>query len=181
MLEVKGLKLLKTIEGLDYYLYKPSLGHWFFEGWDGFAEDTEKHARKQKIRMFIEYLWGGYSIYYAADSTRLVGYVLVASGGKRITCSCKDDIVLGPYYILKEMRGKGLCPKMLHAVLHELDIPYNDAYCYIKKNNTASLKAAAKCGFEIIGHAEIKGLLRKLVLTENSGSMFYIVRYGQEA
>lgn len=177
MSDQKKLKFLKSINGLDYYLFYPSLGKWFFKNWDGYKEDIEKHSKKQKMRMFLEWIWGGYSVYYISLNDELVGYVLIASGGRRITCSTRKDIVLGPYYILKEKRGLGLMSKALTAVLHDLDLLYENAYCYIKKDNVASLRTAIKSGFEIVGQAEMRGKLRKLFLTDNKNSNFYIVKY----
>ena len=59
--------------------------------------------------------------------------MLVAHGGRRITCSQKEDVVLGPYYTLKDKRGSGIMPKILNAILHDLLDSYENAYCYIKK------------------------------------------------
>lgn len=171
------LKYIKDIDGMEFYHFTPTLGHWFFEDWVGFEEDKDKHSRKQRIRMLIEWLWGGYSAYYAGQGEKLFGYVLVARGGRRITCSKKSDIVLGPYYTLSEERGHGIMESMLNTVLHELDIHYKNAFCYIRKDNVASIRVASKCGFKIIGQAEMRGALRKLYLTENENSKFYIVKY----
>ena len=177
MITRKELLFCKSLDGIDIYRYKPTVGHWFLDSWKGFEEDSEKRTRRQRIRMFLEWLWGGYCIYYAALQDELVGYVLVASGGRRIVCSKRTDIVLGPYYTLSERRGSGLMTKMIKIVLHDLGIVYNSAYCYIKKDNIPSIKVATKCGFEEIGQAEMKGMLRKLHLTSNPTARFYIFRY----
>ena len=177
MINNPKLNYIKTVDNLDYYLFKPTLGHWFFEDWKGYLEDKEKHSNRQKIRMLIEWIWGGYRIYYVSKGDSIIGYVLVAHGGRRITCSQKTDIVIGPYYTLIEKRGQGLMPRMLNTILHSLSIPYKNAYCYIKKDNISSIRAASKCGFNIMGQAETKGILRKLYLTNDEKSKFYIVKY----
>ena len=177
MLNISELKYIKNVDGMDYYQFTPTLGHWFFENWTGFQEDKEKHSKKQRIRMLIEWLWGGYHIYYAGQGEKIFGYVLIARGGRRVTCSKKSDIVLGPYYTLSEKRGHGIMSRMLRTVLHELDISYENAFCYIKKDNAASIGVALNCGFEIIGEAEMRGVLRKLYLIKDKNSIFYIVKY----
>lgn len=177
MIDNKELTFIRSIDELDFFQYKPSFGRWFFKDWKGYMEDSEKQTNRQRIRMLLEWLWGGYRIYYVSLRDEIVGYVLVAPGGRRLTCSEKDDIVLGPYYILKEKRGLGIMPRILTAVLRDLQIPFKNAYCYIKKSNAASLRAASKCGFEIIGQAEIKGLLRKLYFSESNNSPFYFLMY----
>lgn len=177
MINNSKLEYLKSINGMDLYRFKPTIGHYFFEDWIGFEEDIEKHSKRQRIRMLIELLWGGYSVYYAGQGEAILGYVLVACGGRRITCSKKTDIVLGPYYTLAAKRGHGIMFCLLENILHELEIPYESAYCYIKKDNVASIKVASKCGFEIVGQAEMHGILHKLYLTQNNSSKFYIVKY----
>ncbi len=128
----------------------------------------------QNARRMVE---GGYCIYYAAQSDKIVGYVLVAKGGRRIRCSSKEDIVIGPYYTLKELRGQGFATKMIDAVLHDIGIEFKDAYLYIKKTNTPSIKAASKCGCRIICDAAIKGLLRNIISVKDGEGQFYILKY----
>ena len=171
------LKYCISYNALDYYLFKPSLGQWFYKNWKGYAEDFEKRTCRQWIRMFIEWVWGGYSIYYASRDDSIVGYITVARGGRRITLSSKKDIVLGPYYTLKEMRGQGIASSMIETVLHDLGLKYESAFCYIKKTNVASLKASAKCGFFHASEAEIRGALRKLYPVNSGKGSFYIMKY----
>ena len=59
MIRNSKLRYVKKIGDLDYYFFKPSFGHWFFEDWDGYLEDKDKHSIRQKIRMLIEWIWGG--------------------------------------------------------------------------------------------------------------------------
>lgn len=66
---------------------------------------------------------------------------------------------------------------MIDAALHNFGLAYNNAFCYIKKTNVASLRASSKCGFRILGDAEIRGRLRKLHLVNDGMGAFYIVRY----
>lgn len=175
------LKYIKSVNGLDYYLFQPSFNNWFFHDWKGYKEDTEKQTIRQWIRMLIEYMWGGgYYIYYVAQNKSIIGYILISNGGRRVTCSNINDVVLGPYYTLKEQRGKGIASKMIDSALHDFNISYKNAYCYIKKTNIASLKAASNCGFHIIGNAEIRGILRKLYLVDKDMGAFYIVKYINE-
>lgn len=173
------LKYCISCNDLDYYLFKPSLGQWFFKNWKGYTEDSEKRTRRQWVRMFIEWMWGGYSIYYAARDNSIVGYITVARGGRRITLSNKKDIVLGPYYTLEAMRGQGIASSMIETALHYLGLKYERAFCYIKKTNVASLKASAKSGFSHASEAEICGPLRKLYPVNLGKGSFYIMKYDE--
>lgn len=101
MITHRKLKYSISHNGLDYYNFQPTFNNWFFRDWPGYVEDSEKRTKRQWMRMLLEWIFGGYCMYYAAQQDQLVGYILVATGGRRITCSDQDDIVLGPYYTLK--------------------------------------------------------------------------------
>ena len=58
MINNSRLRYILTVDGLDYYSFKPSFRHWFFEDWDGYTEDKEKNSIRQRVRMFIEWIWG---------------------------------------------------------------------------------------------------------------------------
>ena len=70
--------------------------------------------------------------------------------------------------------------RILNAALHDLPIVYENAYCYIKKDNIVSIRVASKCGFQIYGQAEMRGMLRKLYLSNSKNSMFFILKYNND-
>lgn len=167
------LKFIKEIDGIGYYLFKPTFGHWYFKDYPNY----KKHSLSHGLRMMLEYLEGGYSIYYMIQTGKdnIAGYVTVAKGGRRLRCSTKQDIVLGPIYIDPELRGKGIGTRGIFAVLHHLDIQYENAYEYIQPTNTASIRTVEKNGYIKIGSGSSKGLLRRI---DNDGSQeFFIYQY----
>ena len=77
-MDIKDLKFIKSVDGIEYFLYKPRLGKWYFTGYPGYS----KHSIPHKFRMLIEFLEGGYEIFYMYKNGRVLGYILVARGGK---------------------------------------------------------------------------------------------------
>ena len=177
MINSESLRYFKSLGGIDYYVYKPTFGHWYYREWEGYAEDKGKQTKSHWFRMCLEYLEGGYQIIYAAEGDQLKGYSLIARGGRRLKCSSKDDIVIGPYYTAKRYRETGIASKMISDVLNHLQLKYKHAFMYIKKDNVASIKVTEHNGAQCIGEASMKGLLRRLYMTDNG--MFYVMKWSR--
>ena len=175
MINTDQLRFIKSGSGLDFYEYKPRFGKWYYKEWIGFREDKKKHTKSHWLRMCLEFLEGGYKIYYAAQNDALVFYVLVAPGGRRLKGTSRSDYVFGPYYTAECYRGQGVATKALTEVLSWDDFNNTNVYSYIQKTNIASLKVVEKCGAKIVGQAIMKGFLRRLYHAENG--MFYVVKY----
>lgn len=171
MLQHKQLTYINSIENVDYFLFKPKLLKCYFTDYSSYQKNTILHT----IRMMIELLCGGYSVYYMALDNEIVGYGVVASGGRRLKCSDKKDVVFGPLWVCPEHRGKGLANKLVHSLLNNLGIKYKSAYEYIAKSNTASIKAAEKNGFVNIGTASMTGAMRNVRLNQNGGYFVFRV------
>lgn len=168
----KKLFFIKQIEDIRYYKYTPKLFRWYINDYPEYETITLSHF----IRMTIEYLNGGFHVYYMkSKDDEILGYIVVAKGGRRLTCSTKDDIVLGPIWICPSKRGRGIGTKGIHAVLHELGEPYQFAYEYIKTHNNASIRSVEKNGFICLGYGQERGLLRKVYPSKEG--MDYIFKY----
>jgi len=166
---MKRDKLLFLIEeeGIKYYKYIPKLFAWYYRNYPEYEKITIPHF----FRMLIEYFNGGYRVYYLKSSEDgMLGYIVVASGGRRLTCSSKEDIVLGPIWICPNQRGKGYATKGIFLVLHELEKTYKAAYEYIRETNIASIKSVEKNNYTFIGRAKEKGFLRKVYM-DNEGEL----------
>ena len=171
------LLYVKTVDGIEYYNFKPTIGKWYYKNYPGYT----KHSLSHNIRMFIEYLEGGYEIFYmvrAGEGGGILGYLLVARGGRRLKCSSIDDIVLGPIWVKPDLRKQGIASKGISAVLHNLDITYRYAYEYIQPTNISSIRTVEKNHFDLYGSGSSKGLMKRI---ENDGSKeFLIYRYSSE-
>ena len=146
------------------YLYRPSL-------FRPLLADGEKIRPVRRLRFLYEYLHlGHYDVYYLADSGELAGYCVVTPGGRRLKCSGKRDIVLGPYYVYEDMRGKGYSEIMISAVLRNYRRDYRCAFDWIAKDNIPSIKATKRCGFKKIGELRVVGKMRRLVMVRENGT-----------
>lgn len=164
----KNLKFIKNIEGYDYYEFTPTLGMWFFKNYD-------KMYFKRWIRMLLEFIQGGYKVYYMMKNDDVLAYCLVAKGGRRLKCTTKKDIVLGPYFVMPNKRGQGLSKILIDIILNKLEIEYESAYDYIHKDNIPSIRASIAVGFREFGRANITKHLRKIKVSADKLKAEYII------
>lgn len=171
---MNDLTYVKTVDEIEYYRFKPKFGKWYYKNYSGYR----KHSLPHNVRMTIEYLEGGYEIFYMIQGGRVLGYLLVSRGGKRLKCSSRDDIVIGPIWVEPELRNTGIASKGISAVLHDLDITYKYAYEYIQPTNVSSIRTVEKNSFDLYGTGSSKGMLKRI---ESDGSEeFLIYRYSSE-
>ncbi len=169
MIENKRLKFIKSIDGYDFYFFYPSLAKWYYKNYD------KLHVSRW-IRLFIEYISKeSYFVVYIAKKDEILGYCLVAPGGRRIKCSAHKDIVLGPYYIREEYRGKGYSKYLINAIIRNLGIEFENAYDYIHYTNLPSIKASEACGLQQCQRVNIVGKTRKLI--EDPTGEYIVYRY----
>lgn len=133
----------------------------------------------RRMRFLLEYLHKGhYKVYYLKTGNEYVGYCVVTPGGRRLGCSSRKDIVLGPYYISEVHRGKGLSKLLLRLTLEHCSYPYEDAYDWIHENNLPSIHASEAVGFKPCGRLNVVGLMRKLVVADNGDNIIYRYKKG---
>lgn len=163
-------KLYEDKDGMALYEYSPT----------AFAPlycNFEPLRFVRRIRLLDEYFRRGrYKVYYLAFKGRLVGYTVLAPGGRRLSFSTAADLVAGPMFVAPECRGRGY-----NALLHSLSLPrcaypYEYVYCWIDKSNVASLRSIQKQGWEKVGELNNVGKSRRLVPAENGHDEVYRLR-----
>ena len=97
---LKKLTLVTRDNGFELLEYKPTLLH-------PLLVPFEKLSFARKTRLRLELIRGGYIVYYLAVDGAVVGYNVIAPGGRRLKLSTPKDIVVGPLFISPEHRGKG--------------------------------------------------------------------------
>ncbi len=163
------MKEVYRSKAYTFYEYKPTVLRPFYM-------ELEKLYLKRRLRLAIAY-FSGYKVYYVKENERYVGYCVVSQGGaSRYWFSNKADIIVGPYYICPEYRGRKLSELMLDVVLNRLNIDYACAYEYIAKNNRPSIKAAKSIGFYRIKEADVTPLLRNIRPRENGTGTYWIFK-----
>lgn len=149
------------------YEYNPVFTH-------PLAIDFEKLRTVRRVRFWYELMKGGYKVYYLADGDTIVGHCVATPGGRRLKVSTKDDIVLGPYFVDPQFRGKGYAKVLVSMTLKYCTYNYNFAYDWIHVSNIASIKTSEACGFELEKQRlDVVGLTRKLVPNDNGGYLIY--------
>ena len=134
----------------------------------------EKMRLVRRVRFLLEYLHHDhYRVYYLQDSGEWIGYCVIAPGGRRLTCSLKTDVVLGPYYIDQKYRGKGYGKLLINLAIKCCSYSFESAYDWIEKKNISSIKASEANGFQKIGELNVVGVRRKLVLTDKGEDNVY--------
>lgn len=167
------MKFLKTIDTFDYYKFQPSPFRLFYKNY-------EPMYFKKRIRFLLEYIYG-YSIIYMEKNDEILGYSVVANWNSRYSSFAdKKDIVIGPYFIKDEHRGKGYSEIMVKNVLENMGLKYLNAYMWIRFNNTPSLKCSQRVGFVKLSNAKISGYKRKIYLSDEENEEYIVVKYSKK-
>lgn len=127
---------------------------------------------QKRIRFLIEYI-KGYSVYYIKDGDNFAGYCTVSRGGVRYSFAKYDDIVVGPYFVAPEYRGKKLSEIMVGTIINELETEYKYVYEWIRNDNVPSIKCAEKLGLEKIKTVKLTRFLRRIVESETGNYIIY--------
>lgn len=161
------LKLVDKEGAFSLYEYRPTV-------FRPLLVQFEPLRMIRRLRFLKEMLSGGYRVYYLVESDMLVGHCVLAPGGRRLSISTKDDIVVGPYFVAPEHRGKGYAKVLVRMTLQSCSYKYKNAFDWIHKDNYASIKTTEACGFvQEENKLNVVGKTRKLVLGDNGSYLIY--------
>lgn len=154
------LSFLEEIDGIRYYSFKPTIKHIYYPCYEG--DETPPYFTRavHKVRMIRELYKSQYQVIYMVRNNAFVGHLVVGRGGSRIAMSTKDDIVIGPIWVVPSQRSNGYASRGIDFVLHNLDVDYNYAYEYIENTNIPSIRTVQKNGFEFFDACSEYGLFR---------------------
>lgn len=153
MIENKRMKFIKNENGINCYLFTPSLFSLYFN-------DKKRHSAEPSHRFsmlhILHMLWyivtvrGGYRILYLEKSGEILSYIIFIRANNQIIRNCgKNDYYTIYLWTYPEHRGKGLAVVMSNIMLQELQLPYKHFYKTISKDNFQSMRVADKAGFKI--------------------------------
>ena len=98
-----------------------------------------------------------------------IGYCFIGDGSNfRYTFARRGDAIVGPYYLIPEMRGHGLASMLICSGLDDYAPRTGTAWDFIQHNNTASIKTSEIVGFAYYSDCKYSGLLRVLNVCEYS-------------
>ena len=116
-------------------------------------------------------------MYYLEKEAVIVAYSVVSRGGGRYGFATRKDIVVGPYFVKEEHRGKKYSEILVSELLQNDKIVYDYAYDWIRYDNIPSIKCTERVGFVKIGTLEMKPPFRRLkVCTDHLGD-YYLFKY----
>lgn len=152
MINDKKLKFVKSENGINYYLFKPSLFSLYYN--DKNFKHKEEPPHRFSLSHKLHMMWykmairGGYSILYLEQNGEILSYIIFVKANNKIIRNCEEN----DYYTVflwtyPEHRGKGLATLMSKTMLQDLKLKYNHFYKTINKDNIPSIKVAEKCGF----------------------------------
>lgn len=167
------MRFLGQYAGMDFYEYSPSLLHPYFTDYPKEGHPHYEGHVAHKIRMMIEYLRGGYRVYYMVLDGEVAGHIVVAEGGRRLKVSTERDIVLGPVFTSPSMRGRGIGTAGIRVVLNDLGLEYDSAYEFILNSNLASIRTVEKNGYVLVGHARESGPMKNMISCDDGNYSVY--------
>lgn len=154
MIKNKKLKLVKSENGINYYLFKPSLFSLYYndKNFGHKEEPPHRFSLSHKLHMiwYMMAIRGGYSILYLEQNGEILSYIIFVRANNKVIKDCeKNDYYTVFLWTYPEHRGKGIATLMSKTMLQDLEINYNHFYKTISKDNISSIRVAEKCGFQI--------------------------------
>lgn len=174
MIDDKRMKLVKSENEINYYLFKPSLFSLYYDDKDFKHKEEPPHrfslSHKLHMMWYIMSIRGGYSILYLEQNGEIISYIIFVKANNRIIRNCqKNDYYTIFLWTYPEHRGKGIATLMSRAMLQDLQLNYNNFYKTIDKNNISSIRVAEKCGFYVDSEC-VKTRWLHTILRVNNGT-----------
>lgn len=163
-------------DGIGYFLYKPNIFRIYAKCYSRDEKPPYFSRVIHHIRMIRELLFAHYVVIYLKKEDHIVGHLVVGRGGTRIAMSNKNDIVIGPIWIVPSERGNGIASKAIYHVLHSLGFDYVYAYEYIDRSNIASIRTVEKNGFEFVSNCTECGVMRTIKESDFGSTLVYRYR-----
>lgn len=162
-----GLRVLYQEDNLRLLEYTPTLAR-------PLPYALEPMRLVRWVRFALEFLQkGSFRVYCLEVQGRPAAYCVATPGGRRLPCAAKSDIVLGPFFVAPELRGRGYGKRILSLTLAHCSYPYQNAYAWVEKKNTASVRALQSCGFRQIGQLNVVGVMRRLQIVPEGDDWIY--------
>lgn len=175
MINDKRLKYVKSEDGMDYYIFTPTLFRQYFNKSENWT--VHRSSFTHKLHMFLYYIRGGYNILYMFDGENIAAYIIYARCGKTvIKNTCRNDIFTVFVTTHPDYRKKGLATKIVYEMLHGIGLKYKASYKTISDSNTGSVKAAFKNGYSELYPAKKSGLFKTISQSDSGNWRLYIYK-----
>ena len=149
MINDRKMRYIRSEDGLDYYVFSPSLFRLYYNR----TEEWTKHRKtfSHRFHMLYYVLRGGLKILYKMDGDEVVAYLIYTPAGRTVVQgSTRRDlfsvyITTNPAY-----RRQGHAAKLVSLLLTGLGLKWDTAYKTIQDSNIGSQKAAFANGYEAV-------------------------------
>lgn len=168
------MKFVKSENGLDYYIFTPTLFRQYFNK----SEEWTPHRKSiaHKIHMFLYYMRGGYKILYMLDGDNIVAYLVYARCGKTVVeNTTREDIFTVFVTTHPNYRHNGYATKIVYELLHGINLKYSKSFKTISDSNIGSLKSALKNGYQVIFPIKKSKTFKTIIRTDYSKTKLYVV------
>lgn len=123
----------------------------------------------------------GYFLYYATDSDRLVGYCFLKRNYiAKYSFLGKNDVLINPYYVSEEYRGRGIGGSLISASICDTKALWDNVYAVVKSDNFPSVRTLEKLGFHRAGYSDKRGWSHRLTVSKTDLPVFILDRKEQE-
>lgn len=174
MIHDKRMRFVKSEDGYDFYLFKPSMRRLYYHG--PVNDARHRYSLPHKLHMMMYLFVGGYHILYLMKGNDVCSYIIYMKAGKKIVRgSSKKDFFTVFLYTFPNFRNQGLASKMAKCLLAINSGSFDYFYKAIAKTNVPSIKVAEKVGFQRVGNATKSRLLHTVQRDENGE--WYLYRY----
>lgn len=168
---MKSIKFLDSKNGIDFFLFKPSLFKLYYPEEKGREEPVHRYTFTHRMHMLKYLFFGGYQIIYLFKNSKVVSYIVFCKSNKSIVKgSSRKDYYTIFLWTYPEFRGNGYATLMAQELLKYAK-KCRKFYKTIAFNNFSSIKVAESVGFKKISEANKIGLFHKIVPAMN-GSMY---------
>lgn len=137
------------------------------------SQFSKEFSLDERLKLVIRAV-KGYFLYYVTDGDTLCAYVFLKRNYlQKYAFLSTGELLINPYFVLPEYRGRGLATKMMEAVISDLHSTGNcRIWGVVKADNAPSIAVLNKLKFQAMGFSEKKFWSHHLV-KKQSGLHIY--------
>ncbi len=176
MINNKRMHFIKSENKINYYLFKPSIFHLYYNDSNkkNADEPIHRYSIMHKIHMMFYILMGGYNVLYLEKGGRILSYIVFTKANDLIIKNCdKNDYYTIFLWTYPQYRGQGLATLMSKTMLNDLNLNYNHFYKTISKDNISSIRVAEKMHFSVKSDSVKKGIFHTINSVKNGTQYLY--------
>ena len=153
MISNKRMKFVKSENGINFYLFKPSIFSLYYNdrNFKHKVEPPHRYTISHKLHMlwYLLLTRRGYRILYFERDGEILSYIVYVHVNNSIIKKCEKNAFYTVFlWTYPEHRGQGLATLMSHTMLNDLHLDYTRFYKVINKDNISSIRVAEKSGFK---------------------------------